>query len=342
MFAVCVEAPTRIDLAGGTLDINPLFHILDRPITVNMGITLNAKVTVRPHESGSFFFNSKDQELKSEGSFHDVTQSQELPLFGLLLKEFWREDWPTLSIESSCLSPAGAGLGGSSCLAISMAFALQYTAQRLGLQEVDDEYDLVKKVQNIETRLIRCPTGCQDYWGAVRGRLNVLSFGAGGVAVETINPEHTQYLSERMLVCYSGRSRASGMNNWSIFKRVFDGDDSLLAKLNQIGQISSKVSEAIRASRWNQVIEMSKEEWQLRKSLWPEIETAETKAIDKAALEAGATLSRVCGAGGGGVMAIFVEPELKNKVAEKVIEAGGQLLDATLSKQGVQVNILEG
>ena len=339
MFTVCVEAPTRIDLAGGTLDINPLYHILDRPITVNVGIDLDAKVLVRPSEDGIFKFNSIDQGLTCEGDYQTITKVKTLPLFSMLLEEFWEEDWPSLELEVSCKSPAGAGLGGSSCLAIAFSSALQHTAQKIGLREIDDEYDLVQRVQAVETKLIRCPTGCQDYWGAVRGRLNILSFGAGGVTVDTVSPKEVSYLSDRSIVCFSGKSRASGMNNWSIFKQVFDGDEDLLMKLNHIGSLSSRVAEAIKSADWERVLGLSIEEWQLRRDLWPEIETLETKTIDEAARKAGAKLSRICGAGGGGVMAIFAEPSVREQVIREVEAVGGEILDANISEQGVRVSV---
>ena len=255
----------------------------------------------------------------------------------MLLEEFWDSSWPCLNIEVRCKSPAGAGLGGSSCLAMAIAFGLQLSAQKLGFSFDDDEHDIVQRVQAVETRLIRCPTGCQDYWGAVRGRINILAFGAGGVAVETIEPSDIDYLDDRLIVCFSGKSRASGMNNWSIFKQVFEGDEQLRARLNQIGLLSARVADCVKSKQWEQVIGLSMEEWQLRKSLWPEIETRETKSIDSAAMSAGAYFTRVCGAGGGGVMAIFAEPDKRDSVIKAVERVDGVILDARIDRDGVRV-----
>ena len=42
------KAPTRIDLAGGTLDIWPLYLFLRNPLTVNVGIDLHAEARLVP------------------------------------------------------------------------------------------------------------------------------------------------------------------------------------------------------------------------------------------------------------------------------------------------------
>ncbi|SME89470.1 hypothetical protein [Pseudobacteriovorax antillogorgiicola] len=339
MLTVTAEAPTRIDLAGGTLDITALSQVLDRPRTVNLGINLNAKVSIKESEDGRFYLHSLDQEKEWSGLWGDLQLAVTLPLFAHLILAAWREEWPGLVIESECQSPAGAGLGGSSCLAICLTQALHQMAYELGLGKTYSEVELVRLVQNVETKLIHCPTGCQDYWGAIRGRLNVLSFEPQGTVVETIETEDAGALADSMIVCYSGRSRASGMNNWSIFRSVFDGDRQLLDKLNQIGGLARQMADKIQGNRWQDVIELSHQEWQLRKSLWPEIETLETKAIDQAAIDAGAKFSRVCGAGGGGVMAVFVDKKKKQHVIQAIECAGGQVLEATISDSGLDVRV---
>ena len=45
---ISTRAPTRIDLAGGTLDIWPLYLFHPRSITINAAIDLYAKVEIAP------------------------------------------------------------------------------------------------------------------------------------------------------------------------------------------------------------------------------------------------------------------------------------------------------
>ena len=66
MFEVKAEAPTRVDLAGGTLDINPLFQVLDSPQTVNVGVTLNAQVRVKHSVDRKIHIRSLDQNVTND------------------------------------------------------------------------------------------------------------------------------------------------------------------------------------------------------------------------------------------------------------------------------------
>ena len=43
---ITATAPTRIDLAGGTIDLWPIHHLLDHKATVNVGITCTATVQI--------------------------------------------------------------------------------------------------------------------------------------------------------------------------------------------------------------------------------------------------------------------------------------------------------
>jgi D-glycero-alpha-D-manno-heptose-7-phosphate kinase len=218
-----------------------------------------------------------------------------------------------------------------------MASALLKARQDIGEPLQLNDHQLVQTVQDLETGLIRVPTGCQDYWGGLRGGINIISYPPGGVQVQTISDNKAQALQDLLLLCYSGVSRASGTNNWAIFRRAFEGDQTILGILNEIGSISESVARAVLAGQWSEVFKLSSQEWQLRTRMWSDIETAETKRISAAAQSAGAMFSRICGAGGGGVMAVFAEPQHHAKVKAAVHEAGGQILDGAVSFKGTEV-----
>src|SRR5690606_11444995 len=100
---------------------------------------------------------------------------------------------------------------------------------------------------------------------------------------------------------------------------------------------SHACGQAILKGDLQKAMQHSKQEWDLRKKLWPNIETEETRAIDHAATKAGAWFSRVCGAGGGGVMAIFAPSQARTTVEAAVKSAGGTVLAATIASQGLIV-----
>ena len=64
-------APTRIDLAGGTLDIWPLYLYFDNPPTLNAAIDLYATVELVPRKDKRIVVESKDLNHKAEFSSID-------------------------------------------------------------------------------------------------------------------------------------------------------------------------------------------------------------------------------------------------------------------------------
>ncbi len=338
MLKIHAHIPTRIDLAGGTLDLWPIHHLLDEKATVNVGVEVGADVWIEESLDKNNHFISEDLKLNVTGSYKEIVENPVLPLFSLLLKHFWNEKLPPLTIKTFARSPAGAGLGGSSCLGIAIGAALSRARELLLSYPPIDESHLVRTVQDIEARLIHAPTGVQDYWGGIRGRVNVLKFNFGETLVETFHPSHIKGLEDELILCYSGKSRASAINNWEIFKRIFDGDKSLLKIFNEIGELSSACAKAVTEKNLSEIIRTSQAEWELRTKLWPNIETAETKAITKAATTNGARFTRVCGAGGGGVMAVFSPPSRRQEVEEAMRRAGGTILDGGIAHSGLMIN----
>jgi D-glycero-alpha-D-manno-heptose-7-phosphate kinase len=335
---VTAEAPTRIDLAGGTLDLWPLHFLVPKAATVNFAINLNAKTQITLSPDHRYHITSQDQHATLAGSWDEVTTSPKLPLITYLLHGLWDKHLPPISITTSAMSPAGAGLGGSSCLGITIARAL-LKARYLhdGKLENLDEHRLVRTVQDAEARIIRIPTGCQDYWGAVRGGINGIEFEYGRTKVTTKSNKQLPQLASELIVCFSGKSRASSKNNWEIFKKAVEGDKHVIQSFTEIGELAIDCMKEIFAGNLNEALKISEEEWKIRTTLWADIETQETRAIASAAKSAGAMFTRVCGAGGGGVMAIFAPAAAHTKVKEAVTKVGGQVLVAQPTDVGITV-----
>lgn len=340
MFKITSIAPTRVDLAGGTLDLWPIHNLLERKATVNVAVSLEATVEICLSGDHRFHFESLDQKISESGDYESMTRSAKLSLFGLLLSAFWTKELPPIHIKTSAKSPAGAGLGGSSCLAV--AFCRGVAEARRAIDPsyiVPDESGIVRTAQDVESKVIHAPTGVQDYWGGMRGGINIIEYPFGKTIVTTLPGSIWDDQDFKLICCYSGKSRASAINNWEIFKRIFDGDKALLEKISLIGHEAADCAEAIGKRNWRDAIAASKREWKLRTALWPNIETAETKCIDAAAIEAGAIFTRVCGAGGGGVMSILCPRDRTAKVSQAMASAGGQVMDVVVGGPGLTVQV---
>src|SRR5882762_9760836 len=62
------SAPTRVDLAGGTIDIWPLYLFHPGASTVNFALSLRADVRIETRDDDRFILESRDREVRFETS----------------------------------------------------------------------------------------------------------------------------------------------------------------------------------------------------------------------------------------------------------------------------------
>lgn len=330
-------APTRVDLAGGTLDLWPIHHVIPDCKTINLAIDTFNKIKIHTDEEK---FSIVSEDLKLSTSFPDypsINVDGDLNLLWRVVKHFWSDRLPKLHITSHALSPAGAGLGGSSSLALNLAFHLSKLKKHLG-HETDepDMYQLVKTIKDIEVTQIHAPTGEQDYWAPVHGGLNIITYPPGKTHIQNCSDEFAKELESMMLTVYSGQSRASAMNNWILYKSVFEKNMEVIDQFTKIAEVTSKAADAIESKDLDTFIQHTRKEWQYRCQLFPGIQTEITKKLTFDAKELGSIYSRICGAGGGGVMALFFPPHKKQKALGRLEAKGYKVLNSKAAFGGIQ------
>ncbi len=324
-------APTRIDLAGGTLDIWPISHWIEGAVTVNLAVDLMANASVRPRRDRRLEIRSVD---RGRNSLHDFPLSASAfrgPLSWLVrLTQAFAPGVPlTLTCEAE--APAGAGLGGSSSLGIAVGAALaRATGERLSKDA------LLRRVMNLETREIGVPTGNQDYLAALWGGLAAYQHGLDGVVRHPL--PHASELSSRLVLAYTGQPRQSGFSNWDMFRRYVEKDAATTRRLETIARLARSMRDAVLAGDLDEIGRLLGEEGRLRYSLAPSVATDALRAADVAARRAGALGAKVCGAGGGGCMVAFVREGRRDDVARAIARTGATLLGVRVARRGVAVS----
>jgi D-glycero-alpha-D-manno-heptose-7-phosphate kinase len=329
-------APTRVDLAGGTIDIWPLYLFHPGATTVNFAISLDATCRVETRDDDRVILESRDRGVAFETRLADVealAREERLELIAKLVHFFRPETGFHLVAESK--APAGAGLGGSSALAIACIGALN----RL----VGDRYPESKFIviaANVETTVIRVPAGFQDYYGAFYGGANSVQFGADGIRREAIEVDPEE-LERRVVVCYTGEPRLSGINNWEMFKSHIDGDREVFDIFEKIRDAAREVRVALAAGDWGRVADVMRAAYPNRKRLAPNITTPHMELLVETALSNGALAAKVCGAGGGGCIAFLCEEGGRAAVeAALAAHEGAQVLKWNFARDGLVVREL--
>jgi D-glycero-alpha-D-manno-heptose-7-phosphate kinase len=329
------SAPTRVDLAGGTIDIWPLYLFHPRATTVNFALSLRARVRIETRDDRAVILESRDRGVRIESSLDrldDLAQDEKLSLVSKMVHFFQPEQGFHLVTNSE--APAGAGISGSSALAIALIGALN--------QLVGDRYDdgnFIGLAANIETTVIRVPAGIQDYYPAFYGSTSCIHLRPDGVEREHLSVDEGE-LERRFVICYTGEPRLSGINNWDSFKRHIDGDQELFEIFERIRDAAERMRAALLDDNWPAVAETMRWAYPNRKRLAPNITTPQMDMLVKKALANGAEAAKVCGAGGGGCIAFLCTEGRKEEVAGALaVEEGVQILDWKVSREGLMVEV---
>ena len=327
---VHASAPTRIDLAGGTLDIWPLYLLHDGVQTINAAITIRAECHLSARAEGGLRVVAEDTGATADVAHWSALDTRpELRLVTCILR-FHRADGLTVTTRSK--APAGAGLAGSSALNIALCAAL---ARWGGARRIEAE-PLMDLALNLEAQAITVPTGAQDYRPAAYGGVAAIELGPAGVRWVPLAVD-VAALEERLVLAYTGHSRDSGINNWEVTKRRIDGDTTLVSLFDEIRDVAAAMRQALEANRWDDVARHLAMEWDLRKRLAPGVTTEALDALIDKGLAAGADAAKVCGAGGGGCVLFLAPPDARDGVRLALASGGGRLLPCRVDTEGLRV-----
>ena len=208
--------------------------------------------------------------------------------------------------------PAMSGIGSSSSFTVGLLNAL-YALKGEMVTKRKLAFDAI----HVEQNLIGEHVGCQDQTAAAFGGFIKIEFGgADGIFVKpiTIEEKKIQYLQKHLLFYFTGFSRFSSDIAKEHIKEISN-------KTRELGIMREMVDEAVkivngRPESLNDFGRLLHESWQVKKSLTSLISNRKIDEIYGAAMCAGAIGGKICGAGGGGFILLFVPPEKHSKVKE--------------------------
>jgi D-glycero-alpha-D-manno-heptose-7-phosphate kinase len=324
------SAPTRIDLAGGTIDIWPLYLFHDGALTLNAAISLRAHAEIESRNDGGIELRSIDTDrVVTAASNAELDPGGELPLLALLAKHYQLEG-ATLTTRGE--SPAGAGIAGSSALVIACCGALARWMKR----STDPDH-ILQVAMNVECQTIRVPTGVQDYRPALYGGIAAIELRVDGIKRVALDVDAGE-LERRIVLAYTGAPRYSGTNNWEITKRHIDGDRHIFNCFERIRDTGGAMRTALERGDWDEIGRQIATEWENRKRLAPGVTTPTIEDLIARAQAAGATAAKVCGAGGGGCLFCYGPPSAQPAIAAALAAGGARLLDYRIETEGLRLS----
>ncbi len=332
---ITATVPMRIDLAGGTLDVYPLYLFEGGGLTLNAAIDVTAAVTIETRDDARVSIRSSDLGLCEEHASLD-----EMPLghgLDLARRAVAQMRPPTgINVTMDSHAPKGSGLGASSALLMALLHALnalREEPQRLTSPQILD------LGANLEAQVIGIPTGKQDYFPPIWGGVSALWFEVDGWRLEKLSDDRdlVSWLNQRVVVSYTSIPHDSAVTNWAMLKRYIEGEGDAVARMRDIKAIALAMRDALHDMDHTRFVSLMDDEWQLRRGLAEGVSTPEIETYMAAAKSAGADASKICGAGGGGCMVTLAAPSRQAQVRQALTDAGARVMDAHVVSQGIQL-----
>jgi len=330
---IVAQAPCRVDLAGGTVDLWPLYLFHPGALTLNFAVNVLTTCRITPQNGKRIHLRSLDTHKEEQFANLEALLAAsrfDLPLAAHLIKFFVPRGG--FLLETNSESPAGAGISGSSALMVAATAALaRFTHRDLSLEQMR------VIAQNVECQIIRVPTGCQDYYPALYGGVSAIHLDTDNIRREPV-PVAPEEIESRFVLAYTGAPRQSSINNWEVFKAHVDGDKRVFRNFERIVGIALDMRAALASDDWNAVARLLRQEWKLRRSNAPGISTPLIGKLIAVAAKNGGLAAKACGAGGGGCVIFLVEKGSVSRVASAIREHGGQILPLSLAREGLRVS----
>jgi D-glycero-alpha-D-manno-heptose-7-phosphate kinase len=297
---IITRTPLRISFFGGGTDIERFWSQEDGCV---LSCTIDKYIYVIVKESYDGRIHIRCFEDESVDSVDEIKHD--------LIREAMRLTGIKTGIEITILSDiphTGSGLGSSSSLTVGLLNAL-YAFKGIELKKDA----LAQLACDIEINILGKPIGKQDQYIAAFGGMRVLTFKSNGnVEVQAVEPAYDIYkiLKDHLLLFYTGVGRkAEGILEEQ--NRLINNTRPILREMkNQV----AKASDIIARADIKGFGELMREGWIMKKQLASEISNSWINETIEKAYAAGALAAKITGAGGGGFLLIFCEPEFHDSV----------------------------
>ena len=322
------RTPFRISFAGGGSDL-PSYYRHARGAVVSSTIDQSMYVTVNERFDDSIRVSYTKTEIvdRADDLQHEIVRAC-LRKLGIDRK---------VEITTIADIPAGTGLGSSSTLTVGLLNALHaYTHRFAGAER------LAVEACEIEIEALGKPIGKQDQYAAAFGGLNYIEFRADeSVLVEPIvcTPATRRHLDESLLLFYTGIRRQADDILSEQKKRTEEGKTT--ERLAKLVEMADELRAALWANRTHALGEVLHQGWMVKREIASGITDPKIDAWYEEARAAGAVGGKLLGAGGGGFLLLYCEPEDQRRLRARMAEVGLREVEFALEGEGSRIIFVE-
>jgi D-glycero-alpha-D-manno-heptose-7-phosphate kinase len=294
------QTPLRISFVGGGTDLKS-FYKSEEGMVLSSAIDKYVYVIVKERFDDKIYINYSIKEI-----VNDVSEIKHQ-----LVREAMKKVGIERGVEITTLADIpseGSGLGSSSTVTVGLLNALyNYAGKQVTLEQI------AREACEIEIDICRKPIGKQDQYIAAFGGLDKITFHSDeSVSVSKLPIFNTNLLilGSRLLLFYTNKTRKAD----AILKKQKQNTEDKREVLRKMKAFVPKLEGLLKNYRFNKLGKLLHENWLLKKSLVGSISNSEIDDMYQTAMEAGALGGKICGAGGGGFLLLYVPKDKQDKV----------------------------
>jgi D-glycero-alpha-D-manno-heptose-7-phosphate kinase len=301
---IITRAPYRISFFGGGSDLESFY-------SQSPGAVISTSINKYTYISSHRFFDVdkirvKYSKTETKGSVVEL----EHPIVREVLKKF--KIHGAMEISSNGDVVAGSGLGSSSAFTVALLHNMYTHEGRFAGKQ-----QLAEEACDVEINRLGEPIGKQDQYAAAFGGLNVIRFPTNGqIAIETVHLKKEIYrdLEQNLLMFYTGVPRPTssilGEQTTNMSQRdKFD----IMRRMVDLVWVAREALYDGELHRFGELLNLS---WNMKRQVASKITNPDIDRMYQRGLDAGAVGGKLLGAGGGGFLMFYAEPENQRSLCE--------------------------
>lgn len=299
------RTPFRVSFVGGGTDLKAFYSkedgkVLSASIDKYVYVTVKKQIGIVDH---------KYRISWSRIEFKDRIEDIEHPIVREALR-LMDINFP-VEITTFADVPASTGLGSSSAFTVGLLHALFALKGKMVTKST-----LASMAAHIEIDILKRNIGAQDHYAASYGDLNIFTFHSNGiVSVDPVfyDPIVKERVENNLMLFYTRVKRDAS----KILKKQCEKTQEKFHVLQEMKGLVEPLKEVVSSGKNNSEFgKILHRGWQLKRSITEEISNNEVDKYYESALQSGATGGKLLGAGGGGFLLFYVEPEKQQAVAD--------------------------
>ena len=302
---IITKTPFRMSFFGGGTDMESFFRKYGGAV---LSTTFDKYCYVNVRHLPRFFDYSTELSYSKIERVTDVEQIEH-PAIRNAMKML---DMYEIRLTYEADLPARSGLGTSSSFAVGMLNAFYALKGKYA-----DKKKLADEAIYLERVLCEEAGGWQDQIAASFGGMNRIEFNLDGtynVRPIIIHPDRKQQLNDNLLMFFTGFTRFSS----DMQKANAIGYAEKVKQLQGMYELVDE-AEAVLENRYSDLDDFGRlldKTWRLKRQTGGAITTNSIDFLYEKGITAGALGGKLLGAGGGGFLIFYVQPEKKGTVME--------------------------